>query len=143
MARYKSEQDSRYDASWSFETDRFFIGFYAEPEEMDPSDTFEFEEDIDAIRSGRVEYFCAAVRVFLKDGWEEVGSDHLGGCAYATVREFWEWHTTKAARDYKATLPAGTVVCDYFPVMVRQAVKAARATVAAFADIASTLRPDA
>src|SRR4051812_6860681 len=85
-------------ARWSFETAQFFIGFYTEPEELDPADSFEFQDDIDAVRDGTVEWFCAVVRVHFKRGsddprtWQEVGADYLGGCAYNSVREFYTAH---------------------------------------------------
>jgi len=109
----------RDDAAWSFETANFFIGFYAEPEEMDPADSFEFEEDIEAVRSGRVEWFAAIVRVYAKLGsddprdWREIAADYLGGCVYNSVREFFTAH-----RQYRGG--------DYFTDMVRGACGQAR-----------------
>lgn len=34
---------------WRFETPRYTIGYWAEPEDMDPADSFQFEEDIEAV----------------------------------------------------------------------------------------------
>ncbi len=110
-------------AAWSFETAQFFTGFYAEPEDLDPADSFQFEEDIEAVRSGSVEWFCAAVRVYFKNSsdnpheWLEVGADYLGGCAYNSVREFYTAH-----RAHKSG--------DYFTDMIREALGAARTTLA-------------
>jgi hypothetical protein len=127
MRRLQYADDIRERASWSFETGRFFVGFYAEPEEFDPADSFDDESDIAAVREGRVEWFCASVRVFLKDEmsirWREVGADHLGGCAYERVSDFYT-----SCRD------------GYFRDMVRLAVAEARATLARDASVAGSLR---
>jgi hypothetical protein len=42
---------------WEFRTKQFRVVFSTAPEEFDPSDTFERQEDIDAIRESRVEWF--------------------------------------------------------------------------------------
>ena len=43
---------------WKFETARFTVALEIEPEDMDyPADLFEFQEDIDAVREGRVTIF--------------------------------------------------------------------------------------
>jgi hypothetical protein len=124
----------RDDAAWSFETANFFIGFYAEPEEMSPAETFQFAEDIEAVRSGRVEWFAAIVRVYAKLGsddprdWREIGADYLGGCAYNSVREFFTSHRDPdpANRNTLATKARGVCICHYFPGMVTAAVEEAR-----------------
>lgn len=132
MARF----DIRNDAAWSFETARFFVGFYAQPEELDPADSFQFQDDIDAVRSGDVEWFSALVRVYVKEGehesdWLEVGADVLGGCAYKTVREFYTSHRdpdpmNRNCSIMRAARGANVVICHYFPDMVRAAVAEAR-----------------
>jgi len=137
--------NTRHDAAWSFETANFFIGFYAEPEEMDPADSFEFQDDIDAVRNGDVEWFCAVVRVFAKLGsdepsdWLGLGSDSLGGCAYNSVREFYTAHRDPDPMNRNCTIMrrahngandpnAKVSICHYFPGMVLEAIAAARAT---------------
>jgi hypothetical protein len=84
----------------------------AAPEDMDPADSFDREEDIDAVRSGAADWFQARVRVTL-DG-QEIGTDYLGGCAYASASDFVEGEN----RD------------GYFRDMVRQALQEARVTLA-------------
>lgn len=133
------------DAAWSFETDQFFVGFYAEPECLDPADSFQFEEDIEAVRNGSVEWFAASVRVFVKRDsdeprdWQEVGADHLGGCAYNSVREFFVSHRDADPMNRNCTImrrkhegkddpDAKVSICHYFPGMVREAISDARAT---------------
>jgi hypothetical protein len=132
----------RDDAAWSFETARFFVGFYAEPEDLDPADSFQFPEDIEAVRSGAVDWFCACVRVYLKgeddswcSDWRELASDYLGGCAYNSVREFYTAHrdTDPMNRNcsiMRAARGENVVICHYFPSMVQEAVSAARAELA-------------
>jgi hypothetical protein len=112
---------------WRFETARFAVVCEALPEDMDPADSFDFEEDIQAVRNGEVEWFCARVRVLDNDG-RELGSDTLGGCAYKTYSDFITAHRTAAA-DSRNTLEAKAhhvVFCHYFPDMVRQALGEAR-----------------
>ena len=119
----QSERDIRHNTVWSFETDRFFVGFYAELEDEDPSDQFD-EIDVAAIREGRVDYFCAVIRVYLKSddaySWEEIGWDYLGSCAYRHASDF---------RDG-----------SYFPGMVREACRMARQSLARMGGVATTLR---
>lgn len=139
----------RDDAAWSFETATLFIGLYTEPENMDPADSFEFPEDIEAVRSGEVEWFSASVRVYLKGeddtyctDWREIGSDHLGGCAYTTVREFYTSHRDADPMDRNCSLMhaargENVSICHYFPGMVSEAIRDARATIARLAPLAA------
>ena len=97
---------------WSFKTDRFAVTCDVTPEDMHPRETFEFQEDIDAVLDGRVDWFMARVRVTL-DG-REIGTDYLGGCAYIRATDFVEGQN----RD------------GYFRDMVRTALSEARQTLA-------------
>jgi hypothetical protein len=131
----------RDQALWSFETARFFVGFYAEPEEMDPADSFQFDDDIEAVRSGSVEWFSASVRVYLKGDddnwctdWTLVGRDDLGGCAYSSVREFYTSHRdpdpmNRNCSTMRAVRGENVVICHYFPGMVAEAISDARRTI--------------
>lgn len=124
------------DAIWSFETDRFFVGLYAEPEDLDPADTFEFPEDIEAVRNGSVEWFNAVVRVYHKNGvspyqWPQVGFDSLGACAYKTLAEFYTSHRdpdpmNRNCSIMRAARGSNVCICHYFPDMVREAIADAR-----------------
>jgi hypothetical protein len=93
-----------------------------------------------------VEWFCAAVRVFLKDEmsirWREVGADHLGGCAYERVSDFYTaWRTDPDEfRNTLANRDRGVSFCHYFPDMVRAAIAEARETLARDASVAGSLR---
>lgn len=134
---------ARNDAVWTFETDRFFVGLFAEEEDLDPADSFSEQEDIDAVRSGRAEWFCAAVRVYLKtpdDDWLELAEEYLGGCAYESVRDFYSGHRGVEARTYRASLPPGSVVCNYFPSMVRETCSRAREKLLSMGDLSSAMR---
>ena len=68
-------------------TARFVITGAVAPEEDSPEDHFQFQEDIDSVRNGDVAWFVARVQVATRDGIV-LGNDYLGGCAYASVDEF-------------------------------------------------------
>lgn len=72
---------------WSFKTDRFTIECSVAPEDVAPEDCFEFQDDIDAIREGRLEWFTVRTRV-LMDHQFEVGCSYLGACAYQDAKDF-------------------------------------------------------
>jgi hypothetical protein len=125
----------RYETIWEFKTRNFIVTLDVAPEETDPSDSFESQEDIDAVRSGKLEWFTARVGVFLRDAKGERGTmaaaDYLGGCAYKSVREFYTLHRDPDPmnRNCSAMRAAnGNVTyCEYFTSMVREAITAARA----------------
>ena len=79
--------DREHGILWSFATPRYTIAYWAEPEDMAPEDSFEFADDIEAVRSGAVDWFCAFMGIFDADG-ELIDRDVLGGCAYTTARSF-------------------------------------------------------
>lgn len=101
--------DRRHGILWSFATERYTIAYWAEPEDMDPEDSFEFADDIEAARSGAVDWFCAFMGAFDAND-ELIDFDCLGGCAYESARSFAE----------------GVNRNGYFRDMVRQAVHLAR-----------------
>lgn len=117
-----------YTMAWEFRTDRFCVALEIRPEDMDPADSFEFQEDIDMVRRGAVEWFVASVVVYL-DG-DEVGRDTLGGCAYTTIAEFYTAHRGPDPMDRNCSLmraQRGDIsICHYFPSMVGEAIAAAR-----------------
>ena len=122
---------ARYETVWSFETRNFTVELRVEPEDMDPADSFQFEEDIEAVRNGDVEWFWARV-VVLKNG-HEIGSDSLGGCAYKTIDEFIEGHRDpdpmhRNSSIMRAARGDNVVICHYFPGMVKVALDDARMT---------------
>ncbi len=128
MNRHHRDPD---DALWSFATTNFRIDCYAEPEEMDPADSFAFEDDIEAVRSGAVDWFGVAVIVTGPNG-EQLGSDYLGGCAYTNAGDFVTGHREGGPenRNCLATKARNVVICHYFPDMVRAAIAEARANFA-------------
>lgn len=117
---------------WEFKTARFRVALEVSPEDMDPADSFEFQDDIDAVKSGTVEWFCATVAVYL-DG-RKVGSDSLGGCAYNTVKEFYTSHRDPDPMNRNCSImraKRGKVsIGHYFPDMVAEAISDARRTLA-------------
>lgn len=147
MARMTYERAIRDSAEWSFETARFFVGFYADAEDMDPADSFGRDDDIEFAREDIAgHWFSAAVRVFLKSDspydWKEVGADHLGGCSYNSIEEFYTSHRNPdpANRNTLANKDKGIVICHYFPDMVRIAIAEARKELARMHEVASTMR---
>jgi hypothetical protein len=110
---------------WEFCTAHFRICLEIEPEEMDPADSFQFEDDIEAVRNGSVEWFCASVVVYF-DG-REIARDSLGGCAYNSVREFYTSHRDPDPTN-RNTIETNKrhQICHYFPSMVTEAVSEAR-----------------
>jgi hypothetical protein len=110
---------------WEFCTAHFRVCLEIEPEDTDPADSFQFEEDIEAVRNGTVEWFCASVVVYF-DG-REIARDSLGCCAYESVRDFYTAHRTSSA-EYRNTIETNRrhQICHYFPSMVTEAVSEAR-----------------
>ena len=114
---------------WSFETARFVVVLYAEPEDMDPADSFEFADDIAFARTGDfAHWFCAVVEIEDKATGEILGRDTLGGCSYNSLAEFWQYHFAAPAecRNTLARKAKGIYTCDYFPSLVREAISEAR-----------------
>ena len=112
---------------WTFDTPNFRVALEIEPEDMDPADSFEFPEDIEAVRSGTVEWFVASVVVYAgddPDSLTEIGRDSLGGCAYRTVREFYTEHRSGRSG-------------SYFTDMIGRAIAQARRHAAHVAHIAA------
>lgn len=99
------------ETAWEFNTANFRVTLEIEPEDMAPEDSFQFQEDIDAVRNGDVEWFCAIVAVYYKG--RKIAWDSLGGCAYRSVEDFYTSH-----RKYKEG--------GYFTDMVSEAIREAR-----------------
>lgn len=119
---------------WEFSTARLRVAFEVSPCEDDPADSFQFDEDVAAVRDGRVEWFNAHVAVYDKGG-RELGRDVLCGCAYATVREFYTSHRDpdpqhRNCSAMRAVHGSNVSICHYFPDMVASACREARATLA-------------
>lgn len=106
---------------WQFNTQNLNVLFQVTPCRDDPANSFEFPEDIDAVRNGDVDWFDARVVVQFRDG-TELGSDYLGCCAYRNVAEFYTAH-----RQSKGG--------NYFPDMVREAIGEARKRLHAMGDL--------
>lgn len=129
---------------WQFRTRRFRVALEIEPEEMDPADSFQFDDDIEAVRSGDVDWFCASVVVYDEHGCE-LGRDVLGGCAYNSVEEFYSSHRdpdpmNRNCSIMRAARGENVVICHYFPSMVSEAVSFARDYLRDHAGIAATMR---
>lgn len=78
---------THWETIWTFKTDRFTTEVAVTPETDMPEDHFEFDDDIQAIRSGNCDWFIVRARV-LMDHKFEIGADYLGGCAYYHAEDF-------------------------------------------------------
>lgn len=126
---------------WSFETENFRVVATAEPEEIDPADSFEFEDDIEFARSGDpAHWFCAVVTVFHKPTGMELGSDCLGGCSYNSFEEFVSGHRQGGPenRNTLAMKARNIVIGHYFPDMVAEAISRARASLSSLPTLRRT-----
>lgn len=94
---------------WRFETASFVVRCLVHPEDLDPADLLNFPEDIEAARSGTLDWFRVEMRIETTEGLF-LGSDHLGGCAYRNASDFAQGKD----RD------------GYFRSMVREAILDAR-----------------
>ena len=117
---------------WRFDTARYTVACWAEDEDMAPEDGFEFDDDVAFASTGDPSHwFCAFVGVFKgadDENSELIGYDCLGGCSYNSFREFVGGHREGGPenRNCLATKARNTVICHYFPDMVRQALSEAR-----------------
>lgn len=85
--------------------DGFIIRTYVAPEDdIDPAKEFEDEDTIEAILSGRLEWF--QVKITASKCGVELGSDFLGGCCYESFDDF--------------------LGCEYWSNMVETAITEAR-----------------
>jgi hypothetical protein len=102
---------STWENVWTRSTPRFTISLDVTDEDMDPADSFEFDEHIEFAREGGWHWFAARVRVL----WDHdvIGEDYLGGCSYHSLEDF--------------TAPGG-----YFRDMIASACADARRTVGKF-----------
>lgn len=142
-----------WDTVWSFETPKFRVLAEVTDCADDPRDSFQFDEDIKAVTSGRVAWFDARVRVIHRESGLELGADYLGGCAYEHPLDLFRDHARltrqlaqlRGKRDAKSrrvrksireclanNLMLDPPVCygDYGPIMVRRAIGEARKTLA-------------
>lgn len=118
---------------YSFETANLTVRAYAEPEDMDPADSFEFDEDIEAVRSGAVDWFSVSVEVKHSRTGALLGLSTLGGCAYANASDFVTGHRDPDDRNRNklSDRADNRVICHYFPDMIREACREARENLAA------------
>lgn len=111
---------------WSFKTAQYEVRLLVEPETTRwDGDDASVQEDID---NGNVAWFVATVEV-LKGGYV-VGRDHLGGCCYQTIAEFYRshWNSPYDGRNTLTLRAKDRAICHYFPEMVRHAIAEARNT---------------
>ena len=88
-----------WDTVWSFSTARYRVVAEVTECSDDPADNFDCAEDVDAVRSGRIAWFDARVRVQrIIDGEHviDLGADYLGTCAYAHPSDLFRDHARRA-----------------------------------------------
>lgn len=122
---------------WTFQTANFKVSLIAHSEDSDPADHFDNDENVEFARhNGGSAWFSAEVRVERWDAdsedWEEVASDHLGGCSYETFKDFYAGHRDKDPMNRNSSIMRAekgqnAVICHYFPDMVSTAIQNARA----------------
>jgi hypothetical protein len=116
-------------AIWQFHTAKYSIALFAEPEDIDPTDCMDDEDEAKRIRESNnpADWFCAVVAVYGPNG-ERLGMDILGGCSYSSFKDFYESHRdpNPANRNTLELKAKNTIICHYFPSMVRQAIADAR-----------------
>lgn len=129
------KMSQHWENHWRFATKQFEVLFDVAPCEDDPADSFEFEEDIDAVRDGTVDWFDARVRVMWNG--KEIAADYLGCCSYNSIEEFYVSHRDPDPMNRNCTImrrawqggndpDAKISLCHYFPSMVSQAIGEAR-----------------
>ena len=116
---------------YQFSIGEIEVRAFVYPEDSDPSDVFDCEETVEQIRNGLIDWFGVTVEV-LKNG-HVIGSDHLGGCAYNTVHQFFDEHRdpdpmNRNCSIMRAARGGNAAVCHYFPSMISQATADARQT---------------
>lgn len=124
----------KHNMAWEFRTEHFRVALEIEPEECDPADCFEFDKDIEAVRNGDVEWFCAIVSVYATIGEHNetrVGYSSLGACAYASISDFYTSHRDPDPMNRNCTIMRASKgknvgICHYFPSMVAEAIQDAR-----------------
>ncbi len=117
---------AHWETVWTFDTPNFRVALEVTPEDMDPADSFQFPEDIEAVRSGAVEWFCARVVVYQgedEDNLTEIASDVLGGCAYKSVREFYTSHRVHRSADYFTDMISVAVLAARHKLRTTQALR--------------------
>ena len=119
----------RRECFYEFNTARFSIRAYVEPELMAPD--FDDDETMADIEAGRVEWFAVSVEV--SKNWHVIGRDHLGGCAYSSVSEFFTAHRDADPMNRNCSLMrkamgGNRAIRHYFPSMVSEAIADARRT---------------
>lgn len=125
-----------FEVIWQFNTARFTVELAVGPEDTDPDDSFQFPEYAEFARSDDpAAWFCARVRVLDSATGAVLGQDYLGGCSYRSFEEFFQGHRgadplNRNSTAFRAVHGDNASVCEYFPYMVREAIRDARSNVA-------------
>lgn len=120
--------------AWQFKTSRFTVALYLERDRGYRYDGDDQDgETQDKLDSGEYVAFDSSVIVTC-DG-REIGRDDLGGSVYAAdeVPDFFTAHRDPDPnnRNTLAMAARNTVICHYFPEMVRNAIREARESIRA------------
>jgi len=117
---------------WKFNTANFTVRFDAAPD-----DDLDLSWDTDgltgaALHNGELVAFVARVTVNDRHTGKTLGWDTLHGCIYDSAEQFATSHRDPDPMNRNCSImraAKGTIViCHYFPGMVAEAIKEARAT---------------
>lgn len=114
---------------FQFRTRRFTVRAVTYPCRDDPRDSFQFDEDVEAVTTGRVDWFD--VEVTVEFAGRVIGSDYLGGCAYVSAEDFVTGHRdpdplNRNSSVMRSAKGENACICPYFPGMVAEAIADAR-----------------
>ncbi len=125
------------EAIWTFKTRNFTLRLDALPE-----DDLDLSWDDDGavargLETGRFVAFCARTQAFDAEG-RLLAADYLGNCIYECLEEFGSAHRdadplNRNSSIMRAARGQNTVICHYFPDMVRGICREARAALRAHA----------
>ncbi len=126
----------RSGTKWTFKTARFTVELELTRDHNYKYDGDDLDGSIQAnLNSGKYVAFDSAVKVYL-DG-EEIATDYLGGSVYDrdNWKEFFTAHRDSDPMNrncsiMRAARGENVVICHYFPGMVNEAIRAARAELA-------------
>lgn len=148
MIRNIDQVEHDHNVLWLFDTARYTIAFWAEPEDMSPIGNFSDPLDVAFAMQGwcgnePAHWFCAFVAIF--DG-DYIAHNCLGGCAYNSFDDFVHSHHRqyrrnsarpgtwlRSRRDKGWKLHQGSGG-DYFTSMVKECVRQARNGIALASD---------
>jgi hypothetical protein len=117
---------------FSFETATFLVEAFISPDQDLDLSFDDSGETAEKLESGEYQAFATDVTVTHKPTGIVLATESLCGSVYSDPREFFTDHRNSPAehRNTLANKARGVCICHYFPGMVTEATKAARAALA-------------